>query len=47
MLMRWTILLEVFIEILVCYCAIAFGRRIENDDRLHRIYLWRGKEYQI
>jgi len=47
MLMRWSVLLEVFIEILVCYCAMAFGRRVEDNDRLHRVYLWRGKKYLI
>lgn len=47
MLMRWKFLLEMVVEIGACYCAIAFGRRVETSNRLHRVYVWRGKRYAI
>lgn len=47
MLMRWRFLFELLWEICACYCAMAFGRRVETSNRLHRVYLWRGKRYAI
>lgn len=47
MRMRWVFLLEMLVEIFACYCAMAFGRREATEDRLHRVYLWRGKKYLI
>lgn len=47
MLMRWSMLMEMLSEILVLYCAMAFGRRVKSDDGLHRVYRWRGKEYAV
>lgn len=47
MLMRWSMLLEMFLDILACYCAMIFGERVENNDHLHRTYRWRGKDYLI
>lgn len=47
MIMRWSMLLEMFVEILACYCAMVFGRRVASGDNLHRVYVWRGKEYLI
>lgn len=47
MLMRWSMLLDIFVEILACYCAMLLGRRVKKSDELHRVYVWRGREYLI
>jgi hypothetical protein len=47
MRMRWWFLLEMIGEIMACYCAMTLGRRRETSDTLHRVYVWRGKDYLI
>ena len=47
MLMRWGILLDIFVEILWLYVVMAFGRPVKADNDFQRAYKFRGRVYLI